>query len=104
MIQMEYIKVDKKAILNIIFDSFVLSKLKAKVDDCLYFFQSIHALNNFGIIKNDNGYRIKRVPNMRKTYQISCSHQLSSMKEFNLTRCNYFIKKNGMIRFKLENN
>lgn len=100
MIQMEYIVDRDKSLLTIMFDQEVLKHLQAKCDDNLYFFQSNHNAKFLTLLKADTGYRIKRVPHRRKTYQINVGHKLSYIDEFNLKDCTYF-KKRKLIRIKL---
>lgn len=98
---MEYIVDKEKSLLTIIFNRIVLNHLKAKCDDNLYFIQSLHNYRYFTLVKSDTGYRIRRFPKMKKTYQINISHRLNILDQFDLMNCTYFMKKNGFIKVKI---
>lgn len=98
MICMEYIIDGNKILFTIRFNYIVLKYLKAKVNDYLYFFQSQYKSNFFTLLKTDTGYRIKRFTEVKKVYQINSRYMLSNMNGFTLTECNYFLKKNGIIK------
>jgi hypothetical protein len=101
MIKVQYIVDKNKSLFTIMFDAKVLDHLKAKCDDNLFFFQSLHNLKNLTLFKCDTGYRIKRVTRMKKTYQINSRYPINGMTECDFTECIYFLKKNGSIRIKL---
>jgi len=98
MINIEYITDKEKTLLTIIFNKKVLNHLKAKCDDYLHLFQSSYDANRITILKADTGYRIIRVPNLYKHYQVIVKHRLLHIKEFSIKKCIYFVKKNGMIK------
>lgn len=95
---MEYIFDKDKSLFSVTFDSNVIDHLNAKVDDYLFCLQSIHKYNYFMLFKADTGYRIRRVPNRKKVYQINMGFRPNFIREFDSMDCIYFKKKNGMIR------
>lgn len=103
MLSMQYIVDKDKTLLTIMFNNFVLKHLKCKCEDSLVFFQSIYKVNYLTIVKADDGYRIKRVPRMKKkTYQINIGHKLNMLKEFEMTECSYFLKGNNTVKIILK--
>jgi hypothetical protein len=98
MIQLEYITDKDKSLLTIYFNRKVLDSLHAKCDDNIYYFQSIYKPTIVTLVKADTGYRIKRTANRKKIYQVTISHPLHYINEFDLKECTYFIKKTGLIK------
>lgn len=101
MIRMQYIIDKNQALLTLVFDEYVIKKLKAKCDDNLYLFQSPRDFRRFSLVKADTGYRIKKLPREKKTYQVNIGHKFENLNEFEFNDCIYFIKRNGIIRIKL---
>lgn len=101
MIQVEYIIDKNKSLLTVSFNRKVLGHLKVKCDDYLNFYQSKYDLNRLTIFKADTGYRIKRVPNRKKTYCIQLSQQMEGFIEFSAVECTYYLKRNGFIQIRL---
>lgn len=101
MISVEYIFDNSKSLLTITFNSVVMSYMKTKCDDYLNFYKSLYKNNCFTIFKADTGYRIIRVPNKKKTYQIQVRNKIEGLKEFENRECIYYVKKNGFIKIVL---
>ncbi len=97
MILVEYI-INNNSLLNIIFDREILKHINASVDDHLNFFQSVHNVRFLTLFKSDSGYRIIRVPEKKKLYQVNIRHKLLELNEFNLQCCTYYLKNNGIIK------
>lgn len=93
---------NKDDILTIIFNRKVLKHLNCKADDYLVIMQSLSNQNYFTIIKAENGYRIKRYPECRKTYYVSINFKFPGIKDFDFYECSYFIKKNNIVRLILK--
>lgn len=87
-----------KSLLTIRFDRKVLLHLKCKSDDYLLVFQSNFNTTHFLMVKSDTGYRIKKVPNIKKMYEINIYFKFTNLSEFSMIRCTYFMKKNNTIR------
>lgn len=98
MIAMQNIIDDDKSLLTILFDRNVLKHLKCKADDYLVVFQSNFNPYYFMLAKADSGYRIRRYSIVKKVYQINVSFKFQYLSEFDLTECNYFLRRNNSIR------
>lgn len=94
--------IDKdKSLFTIIFDRDVLKHLQCKPDDYVAVLQSNFKHSYFMVIKSDSGYRIRRYPQKKKTYQVNVSYKFKFVSEFDFQECTYFKKKNGMVRVSL---
>lgn len=89
---------DDKALMTIVFDKKVLDYLKCKVNDYVGLFQSKSMDNFFILAKTDSGYRIKRYPLRKKTYQINVRYRYRGVPEFDFAACTYYLKRNGYVR------
>jgi hypothetical protein len=101
MIAMQNIIDKDKSLLTIMFDRSVLNNLKCKCNDYLMVLQSNFKHNLFTIVKSDNGYRIRRFPSIKKTYQVNIYYPFEMIGEFDLKECTYFLKKNNSIKILL---
>lgn len=94
--------IDKdKSLFTIIFDKDVLRHLQCKADDYVVVLQSTFKHQYFLIVKSESGYRIRRYPRMKKTYQVNVSFKFKYISEFDFTECTYFKKKKGIIRISI---
>jgi len=100
MILLESIIDNNSSLLTVQFNVAVLRHLQSKVNDNLLLFQCGFNKRHFILVKADNGYKIRRVPNVKKLYQINIKHRFDLQYEHSLSECIYFKKKNGTIRLK----
>lgn len=101
MICAQNIICDDKSLMTLLFDKSVLHNLKCRVDDYLMIMQSKFNPRMFIVAKADSGYRIRRYPRVKKTYQVNVSFKFNDINEFDFQECTYFIKKNNIIRILL---
>lgn len=101
MIAMQNIIDGDKTLLTIIFSNSVLKHLKCKCDDYLAVLQSKFKPSLFLLVKSDNGYRIRRFPKLKKTYQVNISYRFEHINEFPYKQCTYYLKNNNTVRIKL---
>lgn len=102
MIAMQNIIDNDKSLLTIIFSNEILKHLKCKCDDYLVVLQSKFKPSLFLLVKSDNGYRIRRFPRLKKTYQISVSYRFDYVPEFDFKECIYFLKQNNTVRINIK--
>jgi len=98
MIAMQNIIDVDKSLLTVLFNRKVLMHLKCRCNDNLIILQSNFNPNYFMLIKSDTGYRIRRYPHIKNTYQININFSFNQIPEFDIKDCSYFLKKNNSIR------
>lgn len=104
MIAMQNIIDNDKSLLTVLFDKAVLEHIKCKCDDYVILLQSNFKPSYFLLSKSDSGYRIRRNPNKKKTYQINIRHRFKFIPEFDFINCTYYLNRNGSIRIVLKAN
>lgn len=102
MISVQNIIDKNKSLMTIIFNKKVMDHMLCKCDDHIVVLQSNFNARIFLLVKADSGYRIKRYPSERKTYQINIGFGFSNIPEFDFTECTYYLRKHNMIRLFLK--